>query len=149
MIGIGKLCVMWTMVALFAPVSVGNVTVDTSFPTYKNNPPKNACDGDLSTYFWSSRRPKAGDHFTLSLDAPVTAKRIRIINGKAGDRDKSDMMVSVNVDVAGADGVFKHYGTFVNVNPILIYPSVPVKAIRLRPNEQKDWIVVREVYFEK
>jgi hyaluronoglucosaminidase len=145
MVGFYNVCVIGLMVAVFSPVKVDTASFDTSFKTYKKNVPELSMDGDPSTYFWSHGKPKKDDHFTVMLDSPITAKRIRILNGKP---DGSDMMEGVTVQLAGTDGTFVDYATYVNIDELVMYPNGPVKSIRILPAEQGNWVVIREIYFE-
>ncbi|MCW1913617.1 beta-N-acetylhexosaminidase [Luteolibacter sp. GHJ8] len=58
-------------------------TIETSLRSFRAEFlwPELAYDGDPETFFWSAAKLKAGDHFTLTLRAAVSGKKVKVVTG--------------------------------------------------------------------
>lgn len=122
-----------------------HVTAMTSMPVYQSNSVDKMVDGDASTYFWSSRPPKAGDYVGVDLGAIEPITKITIA---AGDADSPDDYLHVATLEYSTDN--QHWtalNTFVNTADITFTPATPVDAryVRLRATEADgNWVKVHE-----
>ncbi|EIE99199.1 N-acetyl-beta-hexosaminidase [Saccharomonospora glauca K62] len=66
---------------------VGRPVAEVSLPTYQGYGPANMVDGDVDTYFWSSRASRVGDYVGVDLGAVTEIGRIEVLMGKPGSPD--------------------------------------------------------------
>ncbi|MGV9853168.1 beta-N-acetylglucosaminidase domain-containing protein [Streptomyces sp. NPDC003442] len=62
-------------------------TAATDLPVYNGNTADRMSDGDDSTYFWSSRSPKAGEGVSLDLGGQQPLGSVTVAMGKPGSTD--------------------------------------------------------------
>ncbi|MYW62913.1 beta-N-acetylhexosaminidase [Streptomyces sp. SID8379] len=62
-------------------------TAGTELPVYNGNTADRMTDGDDSTYFWSSRSPKAGESVGLDLGSRQPLGSVTVAMGKPGSTD--------------------------------------------------------------
>jgi hypothetical protein len=119
--------------------------VESSLVTNKNDIRQFAFDGDHDTAFASEKNPSKADHFTLTIDAPVKVKSIRVTTGKPKGGDA----LTAGVLEISADGkAFVELAKFTE-GTAAGTPKGPVKAIRIRPTEDlKHPLAIREITVE-
>src|SRR4029077_19654773 len=106
-----------------------------------------ALDGDADTFFASEKNPGKDDHFTLTLDRPVTVKSVDVRTGRPGDGDilaGRDVLDAGELQVSADGKKFTALAQFVK-GTARGTPTSTVRAIRVRPDEQARPLVIREI----
>ena len=102
-----------------------------------------AFDGDETSFFASSQPPGRDDHFTLVLDAPVSARSIAVFTGRS---DGSERLESGVLEVSVDGKTFNELANFTD-GAARGKPGVPkIRAVRIRP--QRDHVhalAIREI----
>lgn len=117
--------------------------IESSLATGKNQIRQFAFDANPETCFVSEKNAGKGDHVTLTFDAPVKAKSIRVETGRL----KSDDGMGQGVLEVSADGTaYTELAKFANGAAAADPKGQAVKAIRIRSTEDLGRpLVVREI----
>mmetsp|Transcript_14966 Transcript_14966/g.20977 ORF Transcript_14966/g.20977 Transcript_14966/m.20977 type:complete len:193 (+) Transcript_14966:40-618(+) len=125
--------------------------IETSLPQYLTFRADFAFDGDLNTFFWSSRPPGAGEVFTLKLTEPKETSKViiktgvqqmngqdRVFNGLLRVSSDSDCSVAAQskIDASGT--------------AMVKLPSSmqTVRCVQMEVLEaQENWVVISEIQF--
>ncbi len=116
--------------------------VESSLATGNNQIRQFAFDGNPDTYFASEKNAAKSDYFTLTFDAAVSIKSVRVVTG----RPKGGDTLTAGVLEVSADGkAFEELAKFVD-GVAVGSPKGMVKAVRIRPTEDlKHPLVIREI----
>lgn len=119
-----------------------SVKLDTPLPTNKEHTPALAMDGDLSTYFWSSRGIKKGETFTVTLESPVNNLNLTVVTGKPDGDDKlRSGVLETSRDGQHWKTVAKFFGGKAETTL-----KEKITAIRIRATQdQNNWFAIREI----
>lgn len=123
--------------------------VETSLETYMDNRPVRAYDGDSTdSFFWSASGLVAGDHFTLILDTPVEAERVRVLTSHPPSGHVRDVLLDGVLEVSEDGQSFAEVATFHGGDAEAELDGRRVKAVRIRClSDQIEWLIIREVEF--
>ena len=123
-----------------APV---RATTETTLQTAPGNIRQLAFDGRPDTFFASSNKLGAADHFTLMLEKPITLKSVAVITGTNSGGDQLE---------AGALQISTDGKTFTSLTEFRAgsarheSPSVQALAIRVQPSRDHDHpLAIREI----
>lgn len=127
-------------------VSGTRTTVSTTLPTYQNYVPDNIIDGDLNTFFWSSRSSQKGDTVTLDLGAVHTVSAISLHQAKATSPNDYIAQGVLEISVDGSN-----WSTVTTLNGAAakdVEQSLPAgtkaQYVRLRATaDSGNWVVIR------
>ena len=106
-----------------------------------------AFDGNNSTYFASQKSPNREDHFTLMLEKPVAAKRIRVESGEPGNLESP---LELGLLEVSADGkTFDALAKFGSGSTDATLNGQIIRAIRIRlTRDMSHPLVIREFTIE-
>jgi hypothetical protein len=122
--------------------------VESSLKTAAGNIRQFAFDGNLDSYFASTKNPDKDDHFTLIFDKPIAVHKVTLF---AGDPKGSDGFGPGNIE-ASSDG--KEFKVVVNLHAdkklvVEFNEKSPIKALRIKPiGPWKHPLIVREIQIE-
>ncbi|UVY84741.1 beta-N-acetylglucosaminidase domain-containing protein [Brachybacterium sp. NBEC-018] len=124
-------------------------TASTTMGTYRDYAPARMVDGDLGTFYWSSRAPKAGDEIRADLGAvhPLRFARVQMAksDGTPGDQIHSGVL-ELSEDGDSWTEVGRTDGT--PVLEVRLEEARPARYARVRvtaPNPGGQWVQVREL----
>jgi hypothetical protein len=103
-----------------------------------------AFDVDPDTFFASDGNPGKDDHFTLRFDEPVAVKSVAVTTGRPKG---GDSLTAGRLEVSADGKEFTELGAFAD-GKASGSPTGRVQAIRLRPGELKQTLVIREIKIE-
>lgn len=117
--------------------------VESSLATGNNQIRQFAFDANPDTSFVSEKNAGKADHFTMTFDAPVSVKSVRVETG----RPKGGDALASGVLEASADGkTFAELAKFANGIAESAPKGQKIKALRVRPTEDLTHpLVVREI----
>lgn len=130
-------------------VSGARVTPMTNLPTYQDNVPERMLDGDLDTFFWSSRAVRTGDTVGVDLGAVREITRVSVAMAKA--TSPRDFMQHAVLEVSRDGTTWTQLGSFDEQPEISVDAPAGTEArfVRLRATaNQSEWLVVREFTVE-
>lgn len=109
------------------PRRVVRAVAESSLTTAGGNIRQFAFDGDPKTHFASAGKAKAGDHFTLTFDAPVELRSASVSTGRADGTDKLDAAAWE----VSTDGTKFTFAGLVTGGFGAVQPHGPIRALRL------------------
>lgn len=120
-------------------------TATTNLPTYQDNVPARMLDGDLDTFFWSSRAVRTGDTVGVDLGAVREISGVTVAMAKA--TSPRDFMQHAVLEISRDGTTWTELGAFDEQPEISV--DVPdgteARFVRLRATaNQGEWLVVRE-----
>jgi hypothetical protein len=120
--------------------------VESSLITGHNQIRQFAFDDDPNTYFESEKSATKADHFTLTLDAPVTVATIRVITGKPNG---TEILNSGVLEVSSDGKKFEMMAKFEDGVATGHVKNKSIKMLRIRPTEDLDHpLVLREIVID-
>jgi hypothetical protein len=133
--------------AMIGPAWAGDppaiVHVSTSMATDSRQIRQFSFDGDASTFFASSGKPRATDHFTLVLDRPVAIDSVAVDTGRPDGGDRlDDGLLEVSADGRAFEEIARFSGGSARAET----KGRAVRAIRLRPGcDMGHPLAIREI----
>ncbi|MBT2509354.1 beta-N-acetylglucosaminidase domain-containing protein [Streptomyces sp. ISL-98] len=127
----------------------GSVKGLTSLGTYQGNVISRMLDGDDSTYFWSSRAVRAGDHVTVDLRKEREIGEISLAMAKPGS--VNDYLRQGVLEYSSDGTSWEQLGAFSGTPTVDATAPAGTKAryVRARATAgQTNWLVVREFSVE-
>jgi hypothetical protein len=118
-------------------------TIETSLSTSDRQIRQFAFDGDASTFFASSEKPRSSDHFTLILDRAYTLGSVAVTTGKPDETDRLD---EGRLEVSSDGQSFEEVARFSAGSARVEAVGRPIRAIRVKPTADLDHpLVIREI----
>jgi len=130
------------------PKAKDGLKAETSLPTHDDNQKILAIDGKTSTKFWSSRPPKATDHFTIIFPkASPSPLKVKILTG-ASDAGQDHLEHGI-LEAKTKGGEWKKVATFTKGTANATVPTGTTE-LRIKPTKpQPSWLIIREVEISK
>lgn len=124
-----------------AAESIVAATVESSLKSAPGKIRQLAFDGDADSYFASADHAKAGDHFTLVFDKPVTLKSVVATTGRPGGDD----VLAGTLEMSADGKTFVELATFAG-GRAEAKPGKSCQALRIKAGgDMKHPLVVREL----
>jgi hypothetical protein len=117
-------------------------TIESTLKTHDRQIRQFALDGDESTFFATEKVPSADEHFTIVLDKPVKLKSVEV---KTGRPDGKDKIAGGSLEVSTDGKSFRKLAGFAEGSARGEAVSEPIRAIRIKPEESKEPIAIREL----
>lgn len=120
-----------------------NYSVFTNMPVYKNYTPSQAVDKDYSTFFWSSRRQRAGDYLMIDLGKVEKIKGFRLLMSN----NNHDYFHKCKVEISIDGDSFKEVASIQGKSEFLLNFAEEKEARYLKVtgvSEQEYWVIIRE-----
>jgi hypothetical protein len=130
-----------------ALVVLGKARVRTGLGAEGRHSLERAFDLDESSFFWSNRALREGDHVTLELFGIRTLAHARV---STGDEERPDDRLQQGaLEVQNVDGKWVEVARFSEGKVDCALPSQPIKAVRIRCLEsQPNWLRLHEFTIE-
>jgi hypothetical protein len=116
----------------------------TTMPTYGGHKPEHVVDWNGKTFFWSSRKGRAGDTFTMTFDEPLDLKQVEVMTGKLNNPNE-DNVVDGELLVSPDGQSFEPLARFTFGSAKAAVKESAVQAVQIRLNADHDtWIIVQD-----
>jgi hypothetical protein len=104
-----------------------------------------AFDGNPDTYFASAQNAGSGDHFTLILDRPVTAKSVVVTTGRPNG---GDQLKAGSLEIAADGKNFEFLAPFAE-GLAAAKPNRKIRAVRVKVNgDLNKPLIIREIVID-
>ena len=122
----------------------GGAVVKTEVPHHGGHEAKGFADWDRKTFFWTNRKGKKGDEWTVVFKEPVELRELSVPTGKPASND--DIIVDGTLEVSEDGKAFREVGRFeYGTATALFEKPAKVKALRVRLNsDHRTWIILRD-----
>jgi hexosaminidase len=123
----------------------GGAKVETSFGHHADHWPEAAYDGNAATFFWSDREPRAGDHFTLVLKAPLAAATELTVTTGGPAAKNGDRLEQGTLEASPDGTTWTQIAEFAEGKARAVVPA-GVSRLRIAvTGNQSNWLIVQEI----